>query len=338
MPLSISNSEHKSQSWWLTWLLATVILVIVIGGYETYLVKRGFNPSVEVTRDLWSVNRKAVQNNSDAVVMLGASRIQLGLNTAVMQARLPDKDIVPLAINGQYPMATLKSLAEDQSFNGLVVMSFMAQMLEPQYVDMQQDYNQYFQQKSSVYLRLDAYLTAELKSRIRFLHPLLGLNEIVKNFSRKKVFPKPFYVSVNVDTSAVGDYSDVDTEKLKEYLITSKESNYQEFEVMDQATWQRQLQTLSNYVEAIQAKGGQVVLVRFPTDYEHWILDEKYYPRAAFWDVMVATLPQLKTIHFKDYDVLSSFELPDASHLDKTDTEAFTLHLIDLLEERQIIN
>ncbi len=337
MPSSISNSKQNHR-WVTTWLVTAVLVLVTVGSYELYLWKNGYTASIEVNKDLWSGNRKAVKDNSNVVALVGASRIQLGLNTSTLRSHLPDKTIVPLAINGQYPMATLKSLAEDETFNGLVVMSFMAQMLEPQYVEMQSAYNDYYAHQASLYLSFDAYLTALVKSKFRFLHPLLSLHEVINNFSKKKIFPTPFYVSVHVDSSAFGDYSEVDTERLKKYLIAGKTSNYQEYQIMDKATWLEQLKSLSQYVNAIQAKGGDVVLVRFPTDDEHWLLDEVYYPRTQFWDVMVETMPQLKTIHFKDDDVLSSFELPDSSHLDQTDTAAFTLRLIELLQQLQLLD
>jgi len=337
MPSSISNSNYKKNNWWLSWLLVVSLLLLSIGSYEYILTKNGFKPSIELNKDLWSWNRKTIQNNPDVIALIGASRIQLGLDTTTLRKRLPDKDVVALAINGQYPMATLKSLAEDETFNGLVIMSFMAQMLEPQYIEMQSEYNQYYAHQSSLYLSFDAKLTAMFKSKFRFLHPLLGFYDVVNNFSTKKAFPEPFYTSVHADTSAVGDYSLVDVEPLKQHFIEDKKRNYQEYKIMNKTTWLVQLDKLAHDIRAIQTRGGEVVLVRFPTDDEHWLLDQAYYPRAQFWDVMVDTIPLIHAIHFKDDDVLNSFELPDSSHLDQTDTMAFTLRLIAMLKDIQLI-
>ncbi|TDR16871.1 hypothetical protein [Marinicella litoralis] len=338
MPSSISSSKNKINNWWLTWLLSLVLLLLAIGLYESFLFKKGFKPSIEVSKDLWSWNRKAASKSADVIALVGASRIQLGLNTNTLRTQLPQNDIVVLAINGQYPMATIKGLAEDKNFNGVVLMSFMAQMLEPQYEKMQTEYNQYYQEKSSLYLSFDAYLTAALKSRFRFLHPLLGLHELVNYLGAKKSFPEPFYVNVHPDTSAAGDYSMVDAESLKRHFIVDKQSNYEAYTIMDKTTWLSQVSKLSADIKTIQDRGGEVVLVRFPTADEHWVLDELYYPRAQFWDTMVAEMPHVKTLHFKDDALLSSFELPDSSHLDISDTQSFTLRLIELLKTLQIFS
>jgi len=337
MPSFISSFNSKINNWWLTWLLSAWLLLLSIGWYESLLSSKGFMPSIEVNQDLWSWNRRQAGDQSNAIVLVGASRIQLGLDTKVLRSELVDKEIVPLAINGQYPMATIKGLAADETFNGLVLMSFMAQMLEPQYEEMQAEYNQYYTQKSSWYRSFDAYLTAHIKFQFRFLHPLLGLNDLVNYFSAKKKFPDPFYVSIYPDTSAAGDYSLVDVEPLKQYFIDDKKINYQAFSIMDKDTWLSQLDKLSKYIQTIRARGGEVVLLRFPTDDIHWLLDETYYPRAEFWDVMLDTIPQIKAIHFKDDEVLNSFNLPDSSHLDQADTKSFTMHIISMLKQLQLI-
>lgn len=337
MPSSISSSENTKNSWWLTWLATIVLLMLSVGAYEIYLSKKGFTPSVEVTKDLWSWNRKAVNHKPRVIALVGASRIQLGLNTDTLRSVLSTYEIVPLAINGQYPMATLKGLAEDETFNGLVLMSFMAQMMEPRYIEMQAEYNQYYAQKSSLYLTFDAHLTALIKSKFRFLHPLLGLNKLVSHFSARQSFPAPFYVSVFPDTSAAGDYSLVDVGPLKQHFIDDKKNNYQADPIMDKTTWLTQLEILSDATRAIKSRGGDVVLLRFPTDDAHWLLDEEYYPRDQFWDLMVKTMPDIHFVHFKDDAILNSFALPDSSHLDQVDTNAFTLRLIALLKDRQII-
>jgi hypothetical protein len=334
MPLYTSNSDSKA--WFVSWLLTLLLVLLSLGGYEYYLKRTGFLPSVESNVDLWSWNRHAVQNQGNVIALVGASRMQLGVDTEVMRTELDNYQIVPLAINGQYPMATLNALAQDESFNGLVLMSFMAQMLEPRYMEMQSANNLYFEKSFSFYLSFDAYLTAELKAHFRFLHPMLGLSDIVKAISQTG-FPQPFYVSGQADTSVKGYYELTDVKILKNHFIQEKELNYQEQAIMSHQVWQKQIATMYQYIKAIQQRGGQVVLIRFPTDDRHWQLDEEYYPRSEFWDTLVSKYPGVKAIHFRDDTVLSSFSLPDSSHLDQKDSAKFTLRLIQLLKLQQLL-
>jgi len=336
MHLSISNSETKK--WLMTWLIAAIMLLGVLCLYERYLRQNNFTPSVEVSKDLWSWNRMHSQKSEKVIALLGASRMQLGVDTVVMREQLPGFKVVPLAINGEYPMATFKALAEDEQFNGLVVMSFMAQMLEPQYEDMQLPYNQYFKESHTLSLSLDAYLTAYLQSKWAFLHPLLGLKDWVDTWSEKHRFPQPFYVSTHLDTSSSGDYSLVDVKQLKTFFVNEKRINYQQFPAMGKAVWKSQIKKINQYAQAIVQRGGRVALVRFPTDDEHWLLDEQYYPRESYWDTLVQGVQDILFIHFDDYEGLNGFELPDSSHLDQKDAKTFTVNLIQILKNSQFFN
>lgn len=332
MPLSTSSSK----SWWLTWLGVMLLVVGGLAGYEIYLKQAGYQPSVESSEALWSWRRMQANNHEKTIVLLGASRMQLGLNTQVMRQDLPDYRILPLAINGQYPMATLQALAADQDFKGIVLMSFMAQMLEPRYADMQQGYNDYYQQKASWYLMLDAYLGGWLQSSLRFLHPRLGLQEIINAWDDNHHFPEVFAAQMFLDGSIVSDYSNQDKATLVKHFVTDKERNYQQQAPMDKTTWNQQVASLVAAVEAIKNRGGQVVLVRFPTDKGHWQLDERYYPKAQYWDDL-ANQKNLTMIHFQDYPGLASFDLPDSSHLDGRDASKFTSVLLKILKHQGVL-
>ncbi len=331
MPLSTSSSK----SWWFTWL---GVLLLVGGGlsiYEWSLSRAGYQPSVETSKDLWSWRRMQADNHDKAIVLLGASRMQLGLNTRIMRHELPDYRILPLVINGQYPMATLQSLAADKDFSGIVLMSFMAQMLEPRYADMQQAYNDYYQNQASWYLMLDAYLGGWLQSKIRFMHPRLGMQEIINTWDENHHFPEVFAAQMFLDGSIASDYSNQDKAALVKHFVSDKAHNYQEQAPMNKTTWNQQVANLISTVETIESRGGKVVLVRFPTDKGHWRLDERYYPKAQYWDDL-ANRNNLTMIHFQDYPGLASFDLPDSSHLDYRDAVKFTEVLLQILRQEGV--
>jgi hypothetical protein len=332
MPSFISNSEQRS--WLVTWLLLASMLLVSVWAYESYLENKKFRASVATNKDLWSWHRMQAGGSKNVLALVGASRMQLGLDTAILRQQLPQKIIVPLSINAHYPMATLQSLAADDAFQGMVILSFTAQMLEPKYWDMQADYNQYYHNSFSYYLALDAKITAHLKSVFRFLNPILGFKDLVKYYTKHQRFPDAPYVLGHADGSASGDYSLVETAHLKKHFVDDKRLNYRENPPMNSAVWAQQVGKLQNHINAIQSRGGKVMLLRFPTDGGHWQLDEAYYPRKQFWDVMIEMLDQVTTIHFKDDAILSSFTLPDTSHIDEKDAKIFTARLIELFKLR----
>jgi len=82
--------------------------------------------------------------------------------------------------------------------------------------------------------------------------------------------------------------------------------------------------------------GGSVIIIRFPTDKGHWQLDEQYYPKKQYWD-LIANNPQLTAVHFNDVPGLNQFDLPDSSHLNQKDSQAFTRISLDYIIDKHLI-
>jgi hypothetical protein len=328
-----STSSSESRAWLITWLVMLMLVVPGLLMYERLLKSRGFEPSVEVTADLWSWQRRQVNNNPQMLVLAGASRMQLGVDPQTLAAQLPGWQVVSLAINAQYPMTTLEALAADPDFTGSVLVSFTAQMLEPRYWDMQQPFNEYHAERSSWHRAFNARLTAEFESAFRFFHPLLKAADLIRYLSKHQRFPAGYYVQMHTDTSGTADYQKTDADALKQRFIRDKAANYAEQPAMDHEVFTRQVDRLIEVLKQIVNRGGQVVLLRMPTDDGHWQLDEQQYPRRDYWDAIPPVLPDgIWAIHFRDHLCLSAFTLPDSSHLDGRDRVPFTRCLTLLLE------
>jgi hypothetical protein len=244
MPSSISSFSKNVNSWVLSWILVAVICGGSLGAYEVFLNHRGFIPSIENNRDLWSWYRGKIRNNSQALVIVGASRSQLDINIPFLKEMLGNNDVTQLSINGQYPMATLKALANDENFSGTVIVSFNAQALENRYLDMQQSHNLYYAGKSSLNRSLDAYLTGFLQSRLRFLHPLLGAQDIVEFYALNKRFKPVFYTSAHLDQSVSADYSKTDVDALLKHFVNDKQQNYSNEPPTEPQQWAQIIQLI----------------------------------------------------------------------------------------------
>jgi hypothetical protein len=335
---SSKEVSHRSIKikWWLTWLLVLIICLGGLGSYELFLKRKGFVPSIENNNNLWSWYREKVNNNLKSLTIIGASRSQLDINIPYLKKRLQQYDVTQLSVNGNYPMATLKALANDEDFKGTLIVSLNAQALEPVYFDMQLPQNEYFANKSTTYKSFDAYLTAIFKSKLRVLHPLLGLQQVVEFYGINKTFKPVLYTTANLAQSVSANYSLTNSENLYNHFVTQKEKNYREEVPTPADDWLKYVDLLIDYTQAIESRGGHVLLIRFPTFRGHWQLDEKFYPRSQYWD-KIAQQPSLKTIHFNDVKGLNLFNSPDSSHLDQKDSVKFTQILFDELITRQYI-
>jgi hypothetical protein len=73
-----------------------------------------------------------------------------------------------------------------------------------------------------------------------------------------------------------------------------------------------------------------------PTADSHWALDQENYPRDRYWD-RLAEATAATTVHFQDDPRLAELELPDTSHIDRSDRARFTRGLVEILRERNIL-
>ncbi len=127
------SSERIPEGAWLrTWIAAVLVFAVAMAGLEAVGRRLGHRAMVVDSEALWSLERDRVsERRARTVVVLGASRMQLGFSTDEFRRRLPDYSVVQLSANGRYPIATLLDLAEDEDFNGVVICSLSALALAP---------------------------------------------------------------------------------------------------------------------------------------------------------------------------------------------------------------
>jgi hypothetical protein len=336
MHLSTFSSNQYNKSWKVTWLTLAIICFGFFFSYETFLKNKGFVASIENNKDLWSWYRRNINNDSNALVFLGASRSQLDINIPYAKSTLKNYNITQLSINGHYPMASLQALANDVRFKGTIIVSLTAQALEERYWDMQKQYNSYYDGDSSFYRSLDAYIAAYIKSHFRFLHPLLSLNQLIDFYQKNHQFKDVFYTTANLDQSVSADYTKTNVDRLQKHFFDEKEQQYKNTGQTPPLLWQKNIKLLVEDTQKIKKRGGNVIIIRYPTDKGHWQIDEHYYPRKKYWD-LIAQNPNLTAIHFNDITGLNQFNLPDSSHLDQKDTQAFTKILLDYLINKHLL-
>ena len=90
-----SSSERVPQGGWLrTWIVTLVIVAVVVTGWEWFVRARGLGDvAVANTAELWVREReRAAALGSDALVLVGASRMQGGIDLETL--RVDRKSVV----------------------------------------------------------------------------------------------------------------------------------------------------------------------------------------------------------------------------------------------------
>lgn len=96
-------------------------------------------------------------------------------------------------------------------------------------------------------------------------------------------------------------------------------------------TRDEQIERAAKAVATLRARGVKVLFVRPPSAGPYLAADDRAFPRAQAWDVLLAK-SGAQGIYFSDYPELSGFDPPEWSHLKFSDAEKFTASLVPLVE------
>jgi hypothetical protein len=88
-------------------------------------------------------------------------------------------------------------------------------------------------------------------------------------------------------------------------------------------------------VEAIRARGGEVVFIRAPSAGLYYENELHFAPRARSWDRLLAETGAFG-IHFEDYPEMQNLEVPEWSHLSRDSATRFTRAYVGVLRERYV--
>lgn len=331
MPLSISNSNERipDAPWGKMWTLVLVVGIVLLGAWEGFWRWQGFSPSLIDESGLWVQMRKKVKSNDPrSVVLIGASRIQLGLNTKVF-AQMTGITPIQLAMNGEVPLMLLRHFAQDSSFRGIIISDMNEEWVwteaEAEGRKPTEWLRAYETQTWSA--QVEQWLKGGMQGLVVFRLPDIAPHNVWKAF-RVGYWPAPSYVTMLSDRSVLADYT-----KLDSALIRQKDETYRTMSrtpPWSPEEYRARSRTIGAFVTPIIARGGKVIFLRFPTSGVLWELEEQRYPRKDYWDVFAAE-SQAVTIHFKDYPTLAHFNCPDGSHLDYRDAVPFTKALVEIL-------
>lgn len=314
--------------WGRSWVVALLLAVLALVRVEQYVRARGYRASVTDDQYLWSLERgKAAAGDPHTLVLLGDSRIQLDIATAELRRKLPGYRVVQLAVQFTTPTAALADLAADDSFRGLVVVGVVEWDLGGEERDTLESYVSTFHRRwRAPGAMAERWLATAVQSRLVFLSAT-G-RRTLEGLLRDRRWPHAIYVATRPDRSRLADYhfKNVDArlqrneERLRGRRLWKK----------GPAAWLRHAMLLEPYVQAIRARGGEVVFVRMPMTGLLERASDKSFPRAKYWDRFAAAT-SARTIHYLDHPGLRGFTLPDDSHMDMRDAPRFTAALADLL-------
>lgn len=352
MHLSTSNSNERLPSghWGVIWLGSLIIVTVFMAYFEIKIRGLGVLPSLVDSKELWAEHRKRASSlGNKAIILVGASRMQLNIDMDVVKS-MTNLEPIQLAIDGSPTIPVLEDLANDVAINSVVLVSIDEAQLNTYYESSQAkdwvaSYHKQEKSANEIYRRIDNYLKRivdqNLVTHLEGAKPatIITLLGVGANSAEN-------YLVTHLNRSRDADYlkvnsNDVYAERIKrnygKNLINNQKLSYEkifsiyekEIEnlgVSSNKEFLNSVNKIVEYIQKIENRGGKVVLIRFPSDKLIWKIDEKRYPRDAFWKELEKK--HKNTIYFKDYPELSKYELPDGSHLDFRDKNSFTKEIL----------
>lgn len=328
-----------------TSLAATVTL-------ELALRMRGYTPTIEDTGQLWRTVRDETSDaGARAMPIIGASRIQLGINLELLtEAMGDDSQPLQLAINGTSWRPVLRDLAADPEVRGRVVVDWY-----PQFVASDVVTHAWVISRArgidwlAVGEDAEQRLSTPLRSRFALFADGGRAIDIVARRLLTRA-PVAQYIQTRPDRSRAADYSLVPMPAFAEDRalrhiglplepngnVSARERIAESIALatplpVDAATVE-QWDAIARDIAAIRARGGDVVFVKMPTSGAVAAFDAARYPEAVWWDGFLAHVGA-RGISASREPSLAGFTCPDGSHLDRRDQAAFTAALAPLLHD-----
>ncbi|GAB4507091.1 MAG: hypothetical protein Tsb0026_01210 [Sulfuricaulis sp.] len=333
---SSSNDRLPRGDWVKPLLVALLFTAVLVAGWELTVRKMGYEPSVIDSKELWAdARQRASRLGKYAVVLVGASRMQLNINLEVLK-KYTGTTPVQLAIIRNHFWPVLEDLAQDESITGTVLVDVTIPDINPNrnlmapHASLWIDY--YHQSALAHAQPYYMPLETQLRDGINNTFALRTAGVRPKDMLIKWLNDKTVddnYIRISPDRSAAADFTKIDAKKRYDVLVSAtKELGPVAFTMIPDFT--RHLAALEKLVQKIQGRGGRVVLIQFPVSREIREIVNARYPRDRYWD-RIAKETSAQTIHYEDYPALSKYDLPDGYHLDYRQAIPFTKALGEIL-------
>ena len=307
---------------------------------------RGRNvvPSAAWAPDTWTAHWMRFEAApEDQTVLLGASRMQFGMDMDVWEERTGQRPIM-LAWPGSPPWTVLSKLVAREEFRGDVYISIAPSFA---FIDERSGFAlgmaatvaDVERRRWSLSYRIFERLWLPIQNKYSFLNteacsPIQRLRELLlipnREGSRQPaLFPHS------------GDFTPDNAIRFTERALADPDivqwllDIHQTISVIQGETGRTDMDALVARVAAeiaeLESRGSRVVFVRFPSDGAYLDVETRAFPRDKCYDrVVLETVAD--GVHYSDYPERLGLTPPEWSHLDAQQAKEFTGAFLDIVE------
>lgn len=329
-------------------LVAGLLLIVLL---ENLMRLNGVQANVRETATLWSTQRELASGDDNSLILIGSSRMQLGVDLEQLQA-VSGQNVVQLAIDGSPYFQVLQHLADDPTVTGEIWISTGLDNLLPipgvhragQWLD---EYETSY--RGSGFIQIENRLVSGLQSLSALYANVTPVSEILRSMLAGEELPVS-YVSNQANRERNADYNlavypDVYVTRvmrtLDQPLPTESFADVDAFDAAvvqaarsNSADFSAELNDLS-FIRAqlskLQQRGVTVVFIQFPLSGAVAAINDIRYPK-PLWDRIMSELGAT-SVDYRDYPPLQ-YELVDGSHLDVRQKTEFTRELYRIVSQQ----
>jgi hypothetical protein len=329
-----------------TLIIAFTLSILSLTAWEVFWRSQGVYPTLDDNEALWANQRARVESaSSNNILLMGSSRVLFDMQLDEWESETGIRPI-QLASVGSSPLPIFHDVVNNTNFNGTIVVGvtpglfFSTTSPEAQPWQWPQSKVDYY--KKRTYAQISNHLLSlPLQKNLAFLSDDQGvdgikLKELVAkiNTGNRVVDPMPPF----------HDFGEIELDRnLKMKQITVTDTAYANSVIK---VWQFYMKGAAsgpppdkastmafflNDLKIIQARGGQVILVRCPSSGGLRAGENMGVPRSKFWDDLIKQ-SNLKAYHFEDYDQLKDLKCPEESHLSAKDAQYFTTEIVKIMK------
>ena len=337
---------------WKAVVAAVALLTLAAtAAWEIRARTAGYAPSLNDTPDLWAEQRAKVR--PDSMVLVGTSRMLFNADLDVLEQAFGRRP-VQLALAGSSPFPVLADLAADRNFHGTVILDivpamFLAPAGSPPMAVSQKALRR--RDEWNLAQKWSHRLGQLLEERVAFLKQEdLTLGQMLKrlpipNRAHAHIGPDlpPYFYTVDRDrrgrmfeqAAVIGSplQQQVANTWLPLFTLPPPPSfiPVEQFQQMMGRAIEQRFQDTAKHIATLRARGVKVVFVRMPVQGPLVQKEEAIVPLALGWGRLVQE-NGVPAINFADHPELSSFTLPEWSHLSAPDSVEFTKRLVPHLQ------
>ena len=336
MTSSTLNSDPAEPRWAYVWAVAILLVAVVVGGWELLVRGAGLGPGYVDNKVLWADTRHQLNRaGRDAIVLLGASRMQQAVDVDTMSDRF-GRPVFQLSVEGSSYLPLLENLAVDPRITGTVVVSiapaFTFNRLLSQIDEGRQSlYLEYYSNQSHA-RRLEQRLTLFLQGRLAFRAPGATPAAVVPELIGSGEMPGRDYKTIFRNRVVHTDYDLIPGDQTDRGLASHYLRNVEPY---TEAEFEQVVNYIATIAAMLRQKGVDVYFVRLPSAGAVRALENELFPLEQFWGALQQNV-DATFVHFADYPELGGLVSQDGSHMDSSKIVEFTERLSDVLARNRL--